>query len=94
MQLPIEVKGQWHDDLWTAMNDQLGDLYLKEYQSQGQGIYLIFYFGESSSKKPKKNGEYKPRNALELQQSLTACIKEEYKEGIDVFVIDLSVEAT
>jgi len=94
MQLPIEVKGQWHDDLWTAMNDQLGDLYLKEYQSQGQGIYLIFYFGESSTKKPKKNGEYKPRNALELQQSLTACIKEEYKEGIDVFVIDLSVEAT
>ncbi|WP_288996444.1 hypothetical protein [uncultured Psychrobacter sp.] len=94
MQLPIEVKGQWHDDLWTAMNDQLGDLYLKEYQSQGQGIYLIFYFGESSTKKLKKNGEYKPRNALELQRTLTACIKEKYKEGIDVFVMDLSLEDT
>ena len=92
MQLPIEVKGQWHDDLWTAMNDQLGDLYLKEYQSQGQGIYLIFYFGENVTKKPKGNSNYKPQNAPELQLTLTACIKEKYKEGIDVFVMDLSVE--
>lgn len=94
MQLPIEVKGQWHDDLWTAINDQLGDLYLKEYQSQGQGIYLIFYFGENVTKKPKGNSNYKPQNALELQRTLTACIKEKYKEGIDVFVMDLSLEDT
>lgn len=94
MQLPIEVKGQWHDDLWTAMNDQLGDLYLKEYQSQGQGIYLIFYFGENTTKNPKRNDEYKPQNALQLQECLTACIEEKYKQGIDVFVIDLSIEAT
>ena len=94
MQLPIEVKGQWHDDLWTAMNDQLGDLYLKEYQSQGQGIYLIFYFGENTTKNPKRNDKYKPQNALQLKEFLTACIEEEYKEGIDVFVMDLSIEAT
>ena len=91
IQLPIEVKGQWHPNLWTAMNDQLGDLYLKEYQSQGQGIYLIFYFGENSTKKPKRDSKYKPQNALELQECLTACIKEQYKEGIDVFVMDLSI---
>ncbi|AMN66327.1 ATP-binding protein [Psychrobacter sp. P11G5] len=94
MQLPIEVKGQWHDDLWTAMNDQLGDLYLKEYQSQGQGIYLIFYFGENLVKRPKRNGKYKPQNAQELKESLTACIKEKYKEGINVFVMDLSIGET
>ncbi|HCN17824.1 MULTISPECIES: NACHT domain-containing protein [Psychrobacter] len=80
IQLPIEVKGQWHDDLWTAMNDQLGDLYLKEYQSQAQGIYLIFYFGETSTKKSKRNSKYKPQNAQELQDSLTTCIKEKYRE--------------
>ena len=94
MQLPIEVKGQWHLDLWAAMNDQLGDLYLKEYQSQGQGIYLIFYFGENATKKPKGNSNYKPQNALELQESLTACIEDKYKKGIDVFVMDLSLEAS
>ena len=94
MQLPIEVKGQWHDDLWTAMNDQLGDLYLKEYQSKGQGIYLIFYFGENTTKNPKRNDEYKPHNALQLQECLTACVEEKYKEGIDVFVMDLSIKAT
>lgn len=94
MQLPIEVKGQWHPDLWTAMNDQLGDLYLKHHESQGQGIYLIFYFGENVTKKPKGNSNYKPQNALELQRTLTACIKEKYKEGIEVFVMDLSLEDT
>ena len=94
MQLPIEVKGQWHDDLWTAMNDQLGDLYLKEYQSKGQGVYLIFYFGENTTKNPKRNDEYKPQSALQLQECLTACVEEKYKEGIDVFVMDLSIEAT
>ena len=92
MQLPIEVKGQWHEDLWTAMNDQLGDLYLKEYQSQGQGIYLIFYFGQNSTKNLKPNKNYSPKNASELQECLTACVKEKYKQGIDVFVMDLSVE--
>ena len=94
MQLPIEVKGQWHDDLWTAMNDQLGDLYLKEYQSQGQGIYLIFYFGENVTKKPKGNSKYKPQNALQLQEYLSVCIEDKYKQGIDVFVMDLSLEDT
>lgn len=94
IQLPIEVKGQWHDDLWTAMNDQLGDLYLKEYQSQGQGIYLIFYFGQNSTKNLKSNKNYQPQNASELQEYLTACVKDKYKEGIDVFVMDLSIEAT
>lgn len=49
MQLPIEVKGQWHLDLWAAMNDQLGDLYLKEYQSQGQGIYSQFFLNKIQS---------------------------------------------
>lgn len=94
IQLPIEVKGQWHPSLWTAMNDQLGNLYLKEYQSQGQGIYLIFYFGENSNKEPKSNNLYKPQNALQLQEYLTVCIEEKYKQGIDVFVMDLSIEAT
>ncbi|MEN6669570.1 hypothetical protein AAJP47_04250 [Psychrobacter sp. B38] len=94
IQLPIEVKGQWHPDLWTAMNNQLGDLYLKHHESQGQGIYLIFYFGETLTKKLKSNNVYKPQNALQLQEYLTVCIEEKYKQGIDVFVMDLSIEAT
>lgn len=92
MQLPIEVKGQWHDDLWTAMNAQLGELYLKEYQSQGQGIYLIFYFGNCDSKKQlKPHKKYKPQNAKELKDCLTKCIDNQYKNSIDIFVMDLSL---
>lgn len=30
LKLPIEIKGQWHKDLYISLNDQLGDYYLKK----------------------------------------------------------------
>lgn len=100
LQLPIEVKGQWHKDIWAAMNDQLGDLYLKEYQSEGQGIYLIFWFGSNSTKplnakayrnclKKPDNSEI-PKTAQALKSMLDSCIVDKYKAGIEVYVIDVS----
>lgn len=98
LQLPIEVKGQWHEKLWTAMNDQLGDLYLKEYQSQGQGIYLLFWFGQNVVDNRSLNntafnktgiGE-KPNNAQELKLLLDNRIADKYKDGIEIYVMDIS----
>lgn len=40
----IEVKGCWHDDLKTAMTNQLLGLYLKDSESP-HGIYLVLWFG-------------------------------------------------
>ena len=50
--LPIEVKGEWHPELWTAWQDQLGDRYAREPSSGGQGIYLVLWFGRASLKDP------------------------------------------
>ena len=46
------------------------------------------------TKKPKGNSKYKPQNALQLQEYLSVCIEDKYKQGIDVFVMDLSLEDT
>ncbi|NTW50262.1 MAG: hypothetical protein HGB19_11150 [Chlorobiales bacterium] len=39
----IEAKGCWHKDIDTAMETQLVNRYLKDYESQN-GIYLIGWF--------------------------------------------------
>ncbi|MBP2279667.1 hypothetical protein H4W00_000480 [Psychrobacter sp. PL19] len=98
LQLPIEVKGQWHKDIWTAMNNQLGDLYLKEYQSQGQGIYLIFWFGQNvvakrslhSTAFSKTGISEKPNSAKELKSLLDDRIEDKYKGDIETYVMDIS----
>jgi len=98
LQLPIEVKGQWHKKLWTAMNDQLGDLYLKEHQAQGQGIYLLFWFGKNviaerslNTTAFNKTGiSEKPNSARELKLLLDDRTEDKYKDGIEIYVMDIS----
>lgn len=98
LHLPIEVKGQWHKDLWTAMNDQLGKLYLKEHLSQRKGIYLIFWFGQNvvnnrslNTTAFNKTGiSEKPNNAKELKSLLDDWIEDKYKNGIEIYVMDIS----
>ena len=53
--LPIEIKGQWHSELWTAAKNQLGEQYASSYEARGHGIYLVLWFGYEieAKKKPK-----------------------------------------
>ena len=76
------------------MNDQLGDYYLKEFQSQGQGIYFVFWFGNNINKALRKlpNSECQPQTPIELQALLKNLINTKYKQGIDVFVMDVSID--
>lgn len=98
LHLPIEVKGQWHKDLWTAMNDQLGDLYLKEHQSQRKGIYLVFWFGQNvvtrrslhSTAFNKTGISERPKSAKELKSLLDDRIEDKYKGDIEIYVMDIS----
>lgn len=43
--LPVEVKGQWHSELWTAALTQMQD-YTRDYRSDGRGIFLVLWFGK------------------------------------------------
>ncbi|QKI88957.1 NACHT domain-containing protein [Thiomicrorhabdus xiamenensis] len=59
MKLPIEIKRQQHNDLWTACYNQLDRLYTIHPESQGHGIYLVFWFGDTNKyripKPPQKD---------------------------------------
>ncbi|MFE0305528.1 hypothetical protein, partial [Bacillus altitudinis] len=45
LRLPIEVKGQWHPELWTGADNQLNKLYAQDWRAEGRGIYLVLWFG-------------------------------------------------
>lgn len=91
IRLPIEIKGQWHRDLWTAADKQLDALYTTDYRAQGCGIYLILWFGLGSSKKlqNRSKGKKQPNTASELQKMLEEdCLAAKHGR-IKIVVIDI-----
>lgn len=94
-QLPMEVKGQWHPDVWDAANSQLAAQYLIDWRSEGRGIYCVLWFGDVPSAtgrrlKPAPFGVAPPLSPEQMRESIIALIPEGRRPFIDVFVLDLS----
>jgi len=86
--LVAEVKGQWHDELYTAASAQLYERYSIHPDAEQQGIYLVIWFGENETVAGRK------RHGIGSAQELKSRIKEkllpELTGLIDVFVLDVS----
>ncbi|MFM2450105.1 MAG: hypothetical protein RIS44_2555 [Pseudomonadota bacterium] len=89
--LPIEVKEDHHDKLWTAWRDQLKHLYTIDPDAQGFGLYLVLWFGTATRLPPEG---LKPRkrlqNAEQLLQALQERIPPADRHRLAVQVLDLS----
>jgi len=95
MQLPMEVKGQWHNDVWDAASDQLDVQYLVDWRSEQRGIYCVLWFGDvpSVSKRRLKShpeGRPAPTSAAAMRDMLIERIPGARRALIDVVVLDLS----
>ena len=88
--LPVEVKGQWHLKLYSAFDSQLDRLYTIHPNADGQGIYLVLWFG--ANEKVANRRAHGINNAKELYSELQKHMSEELKKRLDVFVLDLSVD--
>ncbi|MNZ63850.1 hypothetical protein D3C78_820040 [compost metagenome] len=88
--LPIEIKRDDHEKLWTALRDQLIAQYVHAPKSAGHGIYLVFWFGESSKLKSPPNREPKPTTPDELKTKLEAQLTEEERRRVFMRVLDVS----
>ena len=86
--LVTEVKGQWHEDLYTAAAAQLHERYSIHPDAEQQGIYLVIWFGENE--KVAKRKRHGIRSAHELKSSIEATLPSELTGLIDVFVLDVS----
>lgn len=93
LMLPIEVKGQWHKDLWHAADTQLDRLYSNDWRAERKGIYLVFWFGpdvpQNKKLKLSKSGLKPPASAKELRTALIENSDVAKKGNVEIFVIDL-----
>jgi len=86
--LVVEVKGQWHKELYTAASAQLYDRYSIHPDAEQQGIYLAIWFGPDEKVAGLKNTIIK--TAQELKESIQQTLPSELAGLIDVFVLDVS----
>lgn len=86
--LPIEIKLDHSPDLWRAIHEQLIPLYTLDSETQGQGIFLVIWFGEKNM--PAPSSGKKPKTATELETRLIETLTTEEKKLINVFVLDVS----
>ena len=91
--LPIEIKGQWHKDLWQGADKQLDKLYTPDWRAEKHGIYLVLWFGHQEQKnkrlKNPKEGEKIPTTPEELRAMLIAGSKPACEGRISIFVLDI-----
>jgi hypothetical protein len=89
--VPIEIKGQWHRNLWDGADSQLDRLYTKDWRS-GKGIYLVLWFGTDSTKRLAKPpaGRRSPKSAEELRDALVVGNVSARQGNTEIVVLDLT----
>ncbi len=87
--LPIEIKGQWHPELWTAADKQLDHLYVNDWRAE-RGIYLVLWFGEDTSLASPPDKRPKPKTAHELREALRTISKAALAGRVDIVVLDVT----
>lgn len=85
---PIEIKRDFHPDVWKSLWTQLIKQYTRDLDTQGYGIYVIFWFGTGATHPPPEGK--KPSSADEMKQALLGMMTDEEKRLIGLCVIDCS----
>lgn len=94
MLLPIEIKGDWNRELWTAATEQLAKQYANEPRCHGQGIYLVLWLGShrGDAKAPKQHPNHPTNTPADLQKHLQLEARQKSSDqDIRVVVLDVSI---
>ena len=94
LMVPIEIKGQWHRDLWHAADTQLERLYAADWRADRRGIYLVLWFGDAGKRlaAPPK-GTPRPATPEDLRRALIAQSTAAQQSLVEIVVLDLSRSA-
>jgi hypothetical protein len=94
LRMPIEVKGQWHRDLWTAADAQLDRLYTQDCRADQHSIYLVLWFGNDVPDRKKLKSPGRGRSRPDTPDALRLQLIERSKatrEGrVAICVLDVS----
>ena len=89
-QVPVEIKRNKHRDLWSAPRNQLIAKYTTDPDTDGYGIYLVFWFGKELTQPPPSGG--RPAGPEELSERLAteATLTPTEARKISICVVDVS----
>ena len=88
--IPVEIKRSCHDDLWTAVHDQLIAKYTRDPGAAGYGIYLVFWFGHTEKCHPTKLSGWTPDTAEDVRLQIEQSLDDRERRLISVCVADVS----
>ena len=88
--IPIELKKDTNDRLWSGLRDQLIDQYTKDPATNGHGIYVPLWFGLEDPKITPPPTGHRPTTAEELQQRLEKELTPDEARKISVIVLDVT----
>jgi hypothetical protein len=90
--LPVEIKGQWHSEVWGAPVEQLAAKYARDWHAEGRGVYIVIWFGNVPRKQlpPHPDGLPPPTTPESLRTMLVDRIPEAMRDLIDVYVVDVT----
>ncbi len=88
LNVPVEIKKSTHRNLWSAIHDQLIAKYARDPSADGNGIYLVFWYGFEMCTRPPSG--QRPKSAQELRTRLLATLTTEQSRKIVICVIDVS----
>ncbi|PIT04474.1 hypothetical protein TSA1_29735 [Bradyrhizobium nitroreducens] len=94
MKIPLELKRDYHADLWVAATGQLKKSYASDLYAGGYGLLVVFWFGTKRPKNiPKaRRAKTAAQTAMELQRRLAKSVPLFDRERLGVVVIDVSGE--
>ena len=89
--IPVEIKRSCHRDLWSAVRSQLIGRYTVDPATEGHGIYLVFWFGDTEGCPPTPPETGFPTvSSFELEDRLTLTLSADERRKIGIRVIDVS----
>ena len=89
--VPVEIKRSSHNDLWTAVGEQLIPKYTRDPGAAGYGIYLVLWFGDTKMCPPRKPGGCSPKTGEDVRRRLEESLSEEERRLISICVMDVSI---
>ncbi len=88
--VPVEIKRSCHRNLWSAIGNQLISRYTPDPGTDGHGIYLVFWFGDTERCRPVAGQGSPPKSAADLEKRLRGTLGAAERLKISICVIDVS----
>ena len=91
--VPVEIKKSCNRDLWSAIKTQLIAKYTRDPDADGNGIYLVFWFGDTEHCRPTPGEGAPPKSATEIEKRLRSTLSADERLKVSICVIDVSEPA-